>query len=97
MVGQILLLAGQDQRLTGLPRVTGKPSIIQRASVGRQFSGRATPEEAERVRHERKPFGAILGSGRRGFSWQSLNFALVHRRENGAASRSAMKNFPARR
>ena len=24
-----------------------------------------------------------LGSGRRGFSWQSLNFALVHRLENG--------------
>jgi len=29
-----------------LGRVTGKPSIIQRASVGRQFSGRATLEEA---------------------------------------------------
>src|SRR6267154_2640324 len=35
-------------------RVTGKPSIIQRASAGRQCSGRAKLEEAERVRHERK-------------------------------------------
>ena len=35
--------------------MTGKPSVIQCASAGRQFSGRATLEEAERVRHERKP------------------------------------------
>jgi hypothetical protein len=28
-------------------RVTGMPSIIQRASVGRKFSGRATLEETQ--------------------------------------------------
>jgi hypothetical protein len=43
-------------------RVTGKPSVIQCASAGRQFSGRATLEEAERVRHERKPSERFPGA-----------------------------------
>src|SRR5260221_6571896 len=43
-------------------QMTGKPSIIQRASIGRQFSGRATLEEAERVRHERKPSERFPGA-----------------------------------
>ena len=49
-IGVVLGTAGASHELASFllhySRMTGKPSIIQRASVGWQFSGRATLEEA---------------------------------------------------
>jgi hypothetical protein len=49
-------------RAASTGRITRKPLTIQRASAGRQFSGRATLEEAEPVGHERKPSEQFPGA-----------------------------------